>query len=136
MSEIITPAMVEQKVDGWVNFQEADDHEVDLPFAEPEQSGSGGVFSPQASISPASFVIDAARDFRDALKPAEPLSEEEDALPPPAVLGDLLEKTRIRLGQNDMLFEGSARGKFADNEANLVDGDDLDIPPFMRKKKK
>ena len=134
--EAVPPAMVEQKVDGWVNFQEADDHEVDLPFAEPEQSGSGGVFSPQASISPASFVIDAARDFRDALKPAEPLSEEEDALPPPAVLGDLLEKTRIRLGQNDMLFEGSSRGKFADNEANLVDGDDLDIPPFMRKKKK
>jgi cell division protein FtsZ len=134
--EAVPPAVVEQQVDGWVNFQEADDHEVDLPFAEPEQSGSGVVFSPQASISPASFVIDAARDFRDALKPAEPLSEEEDAQPPPAVLGDLLEKTRIRLGQNDMLFEGSARGKFADNEANLVDGDDLDIPPFMRKKKK
>jgi cell division protein FtsZ len=134
--EAVPPAVVAQQVDGWVNFQEADDHEVDLPFAEPEQSGSGVVFSPQASIAPASFVTDAARDFRDALKPAEPLSEEEDALPPPAVLGDLLEKTRIRLGQNDMLFEGSARGKFADNEANLVDGDDLDIPPFMRKKKK
>jgi len=134
--EAVPPAVVEQQVDGWVNFQEADDHEVDLPFAEPEQSGSGVVFSPQASIAPASFVTDAARDFRDALKPAEPLSEEEDAQPPPAVLGDLLEKTRIRLGQNDMLFEGSARGKFADNEANLVDGDDLDIPPFMRKKKK
>jgi cell division protein FtsZ len=134
--EAVPPAVVAQQVDGWVNFQEADDHEVDLPFAEPEQSGSGVVFSPQASIAPASFVTDAARDFRDALKPAEPLSEEEDAQAPPAVLGDLLEKTRIRLGQNDMLFEGSARGKFADNEANLVDGDDLDIPPFMRKKKK
>ncbi|MBU6326937.1 MAG: cell division FtsZ family protein [Verrucomicrobia bacterium] len=134
--ETVPSAAAVPQVNEWVDFQESDDHVVELPFAEPEQSDNRGDFSPQGGISPANFVTEAARDFRDALMPPEPRTEEEEKQPVPAVLGDLLEKTRIRLGQNDMLFEGSARGKFADTESNLVDGDDLDIPPFMRKKKK
>ena len=92
-----------------------------------------------ATTTPAS-VADAARDLQEALQASiahEPdeLSEAEPEHKTPD-LGDLLEKTRTRLSQQESLFDGDARGKFADTEPNLVDGDDLDIPPFLRKKKK
>jgi cell division protein FtsZ len=48
----------------------------------------------------------------------------------------LLEKSSHKFKQNELLFEGGSRGRFADTEPTLVDGDDLDIPPFLRKKKK
>ena len=92
-----------------------------------------------ATTTPAS-VADAARDLREALQ--APIAPEPDELPEPEPepktpdLGDLLEKTRTRFSQQESLFGGDARGKFADTEPNFVDGDDLDIPPFLRKKKK
>lgn len=126
-----------QQVDGWVDFQESNDVEADLPFAEGDKSAGGGNFSLQGEKLLLNSVTEAARDFREVILPPDPAADAELQTPQStAALGDLLEKTRIRLGQNDMLFEGGSRGKFADTESNLVDGDDLDIPPFMRKKKK
>ena len=132
-----TPDVAAQQVDGWVDFQESNDVEANLPFAEDDKSDGGGNFSPQGGKLLLNSVTEAARDFREVILPPDPAPDAELQTPQStAALGDLLEKTRIRLGQNDMLFEGSSRGKFADTESNLVDGDDLDIPPFMRKKKK
>jgi hypothetical protein len=51
-------------------------------------------------------------------------------------VSDLLEKSRLKFKQNELLFEGGSRGRFANTEPTVVDGDDLDIPPFLRKKKK
>ncbi len=38
-------------------------------------------------------------------------------------------------GQTELSFDAGPRGRFAGESPNLVDGDDLDIPPFLRKKR-
>ncbi len=38
-------------------------------------------------------------------------------------------------GQAELSFDAGPRGRFAGESPNLVDGDDLDIPPFLRKKR-
>ena len=37
--------------------------------------------------------------------------------------------------QGELLLDGGPRGKFEGEAPNLVDGEDLDIPAFLRKKK-
>jgi cell division protein FtsZ len=85
-------------------------------------------------------VASAARDLREAVETVDPMTEawtstpgnEDDA---PGDISDLLEKSRAKFNP-DELFQGNTRGRFADTDPTLVDGDDLDIPPFLRKKKK
>jgi cell division protein FtsZ len=50
-------------------------------------------------------------------------------------ISDLLEKSRAKFNPSE-LFDGNTRGRFSDTDPTIVDGDDLDIPPFLRKKKK
>ncbi|OYV03125.1 MAG: hypothetical protein CFE26_21495, partial [Verrucomicrobiales bacterium VVV1] len=38
-------------------------------------------------------------------------------------------------GQTELSFDAGPRGRFEGESPNLVDGDDLDIPPFLRKKR-
>lgn len=38
--------------------------------------------------------------------------------------------------QGELLLEGGPKGRFEGEDPNLVEGEDLDIPPFLRKKKK
>ncbi len=38
-------------------------------------------------------------------------------------------------GQAELSFDAGPRGRFEGESPNLVDGDDLDIPPFLRKKR-
>jgi hypothetical protein len=37
--------------------------------------------------------------------------------------------------QGELLLEGGPKGRFEGEDPNLVEGEDLDIPPFLRKKK-
>jgi cell division protein FtsZ len=37
--------------------------------------------------------------------------------------------------QNEFAFDSSPRGRFEGQTPNVVDGEDLDLPPFLRKKK-
>jgi cell division protein FtsZ len=126
------------QIDDWIDLSTAGFAGGERPFAEPVQDDLIADFT-HAISTPAS-VTDAARDLRDALQ--APIAPEPDELPQAESepktpdLGDLLEKTRTRFSQQESLFGGDARGKFADTEPNFVDGDDLDIPPFLRKKKK
>lgn len=39
------------------------------------------------------------------------------------------------VGQAELSFDAGPRGRFEGESPNLVDGDDLDIPPFLRKKR-
>ncbi|MFT5634185.1 MAG: cell division protein FtsZ [Rubritalea sp.] len=43
--------------------------------------------------------------------------------------------TRLEQPQGELLLDGGPRGKFEGEAPNLVDGEDLDIPAFLRKKK-
>lgn len=125
-----------EQIDEWVDLPSTGLAGSERPFAESVQDDTASDFA-QALASPAS-VADAARDLREALHAPITPEPEEEAEPETKTpdLGDLLEKSRTRLSQQESLFGGDARGKFADTEPNLVDGDDLDIPPFLRKKKK
>ena len=59
--------------------------------------------------------------------------EEEPASPPKKE--DSSKSTRRGLPQGELLLDGGPKGKFEGEAPNLVDGEDLDIPAFLRKKK-
>ncbi len=50
-------------------------------------------------------------------------------------------QTQLKLGsdasgsQSELSFENAPRGRFEGENPNVVDGEDLDLPPFLRKKK-
>ncbi len=62
----------------------------------------------------------------------EPEPESTPALEPPARSG----KSAKEVKQEAFEFEPVTKGRFAKSEPNIVDGEDLDIPTFMRKKPK
>jgi hypothetical protein len=37
--------------------------------------------------------------------------------------------------QSELAFESTPRGRFEGADPNVIDGEDLDLPPFLRKKK-
>ena len=122
--------------------QESTVPEEDSPFAEPAIAETTPTPDFTAVIEPVySPVAAAARDLRDAVQTPDPMTETWTSTPgdedeKPSDISDLLEKSRAKFKQNELLFEGSTRGRFADTDPTIVDGDDLDIPPFLRKKKK
>ncbi len=108
----------------------------EVRFDEPETQNFTSVVEPVTNP-----VAAAARDLRAAVETSDPMTETWISTPDhdeekPADLSDLLEKSRAKFNQNELLFEGGTRGRFADTNPTIVDGDDLDIPPFLRKKKK
>lgn len=126
--------------DSWQN-EEGSAPEVQ-PFAEPEpvtESSASSMFTILGE--PIGPVAAAARDLREAMKQEDPMTEVWTSTPESegtaaSDVSDLLEKSRAKFKQNELLFEGGSRGRFADTAPTVVDGDDLDIPPFLRKKKK
>jgi cell division protein FtsZ len=54
---------------------------------------------------------------------------------------DLTSSLQLKLGskhptdQNELSFKNTPRGRFEGEHPNVVDGEDLDLPPFLRKKK-
>jgi cell division protein FtsZ len=73
-------------------------------------------------------------DFSNVVE-KEMISEEKN-VPTLATKNEIVsEKSHLKLGQKDLFTESDTRGKFNDQEPNMVDGEDLDLPPFLRKKK-
>ena len=80
-------------------------------------------------------------------KPAAPAPEvSNDAVAPPADpfsagLDTEPEPPKLKLGvksqapENELSFDSTPRGRFEGQVPNVVDGEDLDLPPFLRKKK-
>ncbi|TAE73589.1 MAG: hypothetical protein EAZ84_12620 [Verrucomicrobia bacterium] len=60
-------------------------------------------------------------------------STEESAVP---AVSKMIEKTRAKHLQEELLLEKEQLGRFAGTDPTIEDGDNLDIPPFLRKKKK
>ena len=42
----------------------------------------------------------------------------------------------VRGGQGELELDGGPKGRFEGEEPNLIDGEDLDVPPYLRKKKR
>ncbi len=79
--------------------------------------------------NPATFPDDISDD--DEIEP-DPEPELAHAEPEPPKL-----KLGIKAGgpQNELSLDSSPRGRFEGESPNVFDGEDLDLPPFLRKKK-
>jgi hypothetical protein len=83
-------------------------------------------------------------DLQPELGELEPLPVEE-ATPPPAEAGSPetteAEPPKLKLGvkatgsQNELSLDSAPRGRFEGENPNVFEGEDLDLPPFLRKKK-
>jgi cell division protein FtsZ len=69
----------------------------------------------------------------DDLEPEAP--EEPEATPESANIPKLKLGVKTSGPQSELSFDSSPRGRFEGENPNVVDGEDLDLPPFLRKKK-
>jgi len=93
------------------------------------------------------FVVRPAAGTADSPDPqAEPSEANLPATPSDSFVsgfGDLsdAEPPKLKLGiksqvpHNELAFDSTPRGRFEGQTPNVVDGEDLDLPPFLRKKK-
>ena len=79
------------------------------------------------------FEVEAIEDDSkvEIIEEPEPLVEEEDVDLPLAA--DLPAK-RSSAGQAELSLEGGPRGRFEGETPNVVKGEDLDVPPYLRRK--
>ncbi len=62
--------------------------------------------------------------------PAEPAAERPEPEAPKLKLG-----VKAATPQSELSLDSTPRGRFEGENPNVVDGEDLDLPPFLRKKK-
>ena len=80
-----------------------------------------------------------AVDFPEDAPKDEPVSEEPEK--EPAVATASSEQPKLKLGikppgpQSELSLDSAPRGRFEGESPNVFDGEDLDLPPFLRKKK-
>ena len=85
------------------------------------------------SVAPAAPTKPAAAPTPAVAAPAEPVS--------PAPAADSTPPPKLKLGikghatENELALDSTPRGRFEGQTPNVVDGEDLDLPPFLRKKK-
>lgn len=111
--------------------------EEDEPDASTTESGP----QPEAEPKPIADVAQPAEarepkpDTTSRPAPAEPVAASD---------GDEIDKQvpKLKLGakpggdnQNELSLDSSPRGRFEGEDPNVLDGEDLDLPPFLRKKK-
>ena len=65
----------------------------------------------------------------------EPLDFETPAPPPEPEAPKLKLVVKPATPQSELSFDSSPRGRFEGENPNVFDGEDLDLPPFLRKKK-
>ena len=68
-----------------------------------------------------------------------PSGESEPAPGPAPIDSESLEEIQAsaqsKRPQDELALDGGPKGRFQGEEPNLIEGEDLDIPPFLRKKK-
>jgi cell division protein FtsZ len=77
----------------------------------------------------------------EAIFPDDIHDEVEEKTPEPAAQLPEAEPPKLKLGiksagsQNELSLDSAPRGRFEGESPNVFDGEDLDLPPFLRKKK-
>ncbi|MEO5913930.1 MAG: cell division protein FtsZ [Luteolibacter sp.] len=82
-------------------------------------------------------------EFPEDIPDEEPVAEEARAFEPEAVAAaaSTAEHPKLKLGvkpsgsQSELGLDSAPRGRFEGETPNVFDGEDLDLPPFLRKKK-
>jgi len=103
----------------------------DLPVETPTEKPA----PPKKMLWGKTHVDDFPEDLpEDDVRPISPFSKHIE--PEPAG-----ETPKLKLGvkatgpQSELIFDSAPRGRFEGESPNVVDGEDLDLPPFLRKKK-
>lgn len=111
-----------------------------IEAVEPEPSSRTG-FTPLPKRKPLVTRWGAPQVVEPAAFPEEIKAEPPVASPPePAAPADP-EPPKLKLGvkptgsQNELSLDSAPRGRFEGETPNVFDGEDLDLPPFLRKKK-
>ncbi len=81
--------------------------------------------SEEKEVAESSEAVESSEAEEEANKSEEELSEEE--------LSEE-EARKISAAQGELSLDGGPKGKFEGEVPNVVDGEDLDVPPFMRKR--
>ena len=103
-----------------------------LPKRKPNIVARWGAPKPVQPAEPAPFPDDIPDDEHENL--VEPVSPGSPSEPEP-------EPPKLKLGikptgsQNELSLDSAPRGRFEGESPNVFDGEDLDLPPFLRKKK-
>jgi cell division protein FtsZ len=152
LTETPAPSLTELPPDADVvgPAEESEPAEMRSPFGQPTVFKPGKrahLTSSPAWEAPAAAEPDAPQDV-----PSVPFIAEHDCQPEatfqaspydqamPAAAVDP-ETLKLKLDvkspapQNEFAFDSSPRGRFEGQTPNVVDGEDLDLPPFLRKKK-
>jgi cell division protein FtsZ len=111
---------------------------------EPEEAAppaKPAAFSPVPKKRP----TEASPWSRPPSRDEDPATPETDDSASPAAPGKpadtLADPPKLKLGvktavpQSELSFDSAPRGRFEGEKPNVVDGEDLDLPPFLRKKK-
>ena len=143
---------------------EPEETKEERPFAEPdfaqtndgsadeEAEASGNADEDELEETPSTTLVapePKTRPSGKALwgksKPSNELDEEdpfEEPLEEPDLSSNSSRKSpsleldkKSSTAQSELSFDSSPKGRFEGEEANVVDGEDLDLPPFLRKKK-
>ncbi len=119
---------------GFGPSSEHDEHEEDdsflggsddqAPFAETE-AGNDGSDEPSDE---ASWEED-SHELEDEFEDDEPEPEQKSFLPP-------RRDRKKQTSQGELELDGGPKGKFEGENPNFHEGEDLDIPPFLRKKRR
>lgn len=94
-------------------------------------------FTSKASAAPENTPVSEKSEEDDAADPLED-GEWADNSEPPAKKtsrAELKLDPKNAAGQSELAFDSAPRGRFEGENPNVVDGEDLDLPPFLRKKK-
>jgi len=71
----------------------------------------------------------------EGVKEAEVIPDEEPE--PEAVVEEpQVEEPKKGAGQAELLLEGGPKGRFEGEQPNVIEGEDLDVPPYLRKKRR
>ncbi|MFT5905484.1 MAG: cell division protein FtsZ [Cryomorphaceae bacterium] len=111
---------------------------VEEPEPEVEEKAIEEVTEENAADAPEVTIVDEDLDAaEESEKEMQPEPEEPETEEPvsPTSKGAQSNATRPAVPQGELLLDGGPRGKFEGEAPNLVDGEDLDIPAFLRKKK-
>ena len=120
----------------------------DRPFAESDlisQEASKEVIAEPHEVKPEPPVTTSTSSFETIQSnPSSLIPEAQDDLevtPSRDPKVDFTSSLQLKLGskhpsdQNELSFKKTPRGRFEGENSNVIDGEDLDLPPFLRKKK-
>ncbi|MGC6464304.1 MAG: cell division protein FtsZ [Akkermansiaceae bacterium] len=129
--EQVEEPVAEEEVDVEEEVSEKEEAPDDEDFATPELKVVEDEDLEEEEESEPESESDSEEDFAmEVEQEEEELNEEDIELP----LATKLPEKRSKSDQGELSLEGGPRGRFDGEKPNLVKGEDLDVPPYLRRK--